>query len=126
MFYELNQRRTDIERDDVGILRMEQLHPLRVESIKAALAAYPNAKRLLWVQDEPKNMGGFRHVEAFFREELGLELIYVGRRENATPAVGSSRIHAREQHEIMDLAIGRPSEDTTDTAAERLVEGPRP
>ena len=126
VFYELEQRRSDTGRRDLGILRMEQLHPLREESIRAALAAYPNARRLIWVQDEPKNMGAFRHVEAFFREQLGLELVYVGRRENASPAVGSSRIHAREQHEIMDLAVGRTAEDTADPAAERLVEGPRP
>ena len=59
VFYELDQRRTETGRRDLGILRMEQLHPLRVESIKAALAAYPNAQRLMWVQDEPKNMKRF-------------------------------------------------------------------
>ena len=120
VFYELDQRRTDTERRDLGILRMEQLHPLRVESIKAALAAYPNAQRLMWVQDEPKNMGAFRHVEAFFREELKLELVYVGRRENAFRG-WLDGIHAREQHEIMDLAVGRTAEDTADPAAERLL-----
>ena len=70
-------------------------------------------------------MGVFRHVEAFFREQLELNCVRRATRKCVSRG-GSSRIHAREQHEIMDLAVGRTAEDTADPAAERLVEGPRP
>ena len=81
-----------------------------------ALARYPAARDVVWVQEEPKNMGAYRHVQTQVRERLELDLPYVGRDANATPAVASHRMHHQEQEKIMITAIGLPTagEETPD------------
>jgi len=85
--------------DPVAVLRLEQLYPWPEECLRSLLSQYPNARRVIWVQEEPANMGAW----TFVRDRLqGLlpaqaELAYAGRKPSASTAVGSTRLHLKEQ-----------------------------
>jgi 2-oxoglutarate dehydrogenase E1 component len=106
LYYELAARREADGRDDVAIGRIEQLYPLRVDQLAAALAPYAGAQ-LLWVQEEPQNGGAWHYLKPHLQQILGYEPRYVGRYASAAPAVASHRLHMEEQQAILDYAFGR-------------------
>ncbi|MCP3904028.1 MAG: 2-oxoglutarate dehydrogenase E1 component [Planctomycetes bacterium] len=110
IYYDLVAHRENVERDDVAVVRIEQLFPFRLQSLQPILDRYSGAEDTVWVQEEPKNMGAFRHVQAMLRERLDLDVPYVGREANASPAVASMRMHLQEQERIMVNAMGLPAE----------------
>jgi 2-oxoglutarate dehydrogenase E1 component len=95
--------------DDVAIIRVEQLYPLPVTDIRAALATHTAADELYWVQEEPWNMGAWPFISMRQLQIVGdgRTLRYVGRDEAASPAVGSYKVHQREQAELLDRALKR-------------------
>jgi 2-oxoglutarate dehydrogenase E1 component len=105
IFYELKAAIDAGERTDIGLLRIEQLYPLHQDSLKEELERYRNAKRVAWVQEEPKNMGPWPHLQYTLARTLGRDLEYCGRRAAAAPAVGSHRRHREEQQQIIDSAL---------------------
>ncbi|MFA7330777.1 MAG: 2-oxoglutarate dehydrogenase E1 component [Candidatus Delongbacteria bacterium] len=100
--YELEARRTEEGRQDVAILRLEQLAPLPEARLAAALECWPKATRWLWVQEEPENMGAWSWLQRSFRLRP-LEL--VSRRAAAAPATGVSVRHRTEQKLLVDKAF---------------------
>ncbi len=81
---------------------MEQLYPFAADEVTAAFATYPNAKDIVWVQEEPQNMGAWRFIDDAFTPLLdGRKLRYVGRDENPSPATGSKKLHDAEQAELI-------------------------
>ncbi len=106
VYYDLIAHRETVGAQDLAIVRLEQLYPLRLASLQPVLERYPNVRTTMWVQEEPKNMGAWMFVSSTLRDELGLELEYVGRKANATPAVASEKIHKQEQAAIMSAAVG--------------------
>jgi 2-oxoglutarate dehydrogenase E1 component len=107
IFFELLGALEAEGRKDVGLLRIEQLYPLDQEKLEEALARYGNAKRVAWVQEEPKNMGPWPHLQYRLARALGRDPEYCGRRAAAAPAVGSHRRHRVEQQQIIDTALNR-------------------
>ncbi|MCC6321089.1 MAG: 2-oxoglutarate dehydrogenase E1 component [Phycisphaerales bacterium] len=105
-YHELNERRVATGRKDVAIVRIEQLYPLHTEALRTVNARYPKAATRSWVQEEPRNQGAFFHIADRFREELGLNLSYLGRAASASPATGSERVHGVQQEAILKEAIG--------------------
>ena len=105
IFYELQAALEAESRHDVGLLRIEQLYPLHQEKLEEALVRYGNAKRIAWVQEEPKNMGPWPHLQYRLARALGRDPEYCGRRAAAAPAVGSHRRHRVEQQQIIDTAL---------------------
>jgi 2-oxoglutarate dehydrogenase E1 component len=104
IYYDLLERR---ERDgigDVGIMRIEQLYPLRASELQASLAPYPNDVDLVWVQEEPWNMGAWYFMRARLPEILGNEqpLRCIARQESASPATGSGASHKLEQEMLLN------------------------
>ena len=95
----------------VAIVRVEQLAPFPAEEVRAQLARYPEAKAI-WAQEEPENMGAWHHVLARFAEWGGPAPAYAGRPAQSSPAVGSSKRHAKEQAKVIAAALG-----TADAAA---------
>ena len=101
VYYDLLDRREKAGRSDVYILRLEQFYPWPMQSMRKELARFPNAE-LVWVQEEPKNMGGWSFVDPWV--ELTLERTphtdkrarYVGRPASASTAAGIASRHARE------------------------------
>jgi 2-oxoglutarate dehydrogenase E1 component len=91
----------------VSIVRLEQFYPFPLKRLREVLARYPHAKRLVWAQEEPKNMGGWTFVEQRLEESLpGTERpVYVGRAASASPATGSYAIHQAEQARLVAEAL---------------------
>ena len=110
VYYDLVAHREKAGTDDTAIVRVEQLFPFREESIQAILDRYAKRESLLWVQEEPKNMGAYRHIDAIFRDRFDVMLPYVGREANASPAVASMKMHLQEQEAIMIRALGLASD----------------
>jgi multifunctional 2-oxoglutarate metabolism enzyme len=105
VYYELAKRRADGDLDQMALIRVEQLYPFPAAALRAQLDAYPEAERVLWVQEEPENMGAWRYVRLKADEELGVRLEPVTRDEGAAPAAGSPTLHAQEQQELLDRAF---------------------
>lgn len=109
IYYELAAARERDGRDDVAILRIEQLYPLSAREIEAALGGYEEGKDLLWVQEEPLNMGGARFMQERFARVLGSRwpLRVIGRPRSPSPATGSAASHRLEQERIIELAFAQ-------------------
>jgi multifunctional 2-oxoglutarate metabolism enzyme len=88
----------------VAVVRVEQLYPLPTEQMQAVLAKYPNARELVWLQEEPENMGAWRFVEhnTWRIKDQGYDLRHVARVESGSPATGSKTIHDQELRDLMD------------------------
>ena len=104
IYYDLLERREQGENSDIGILRVEQLYPLRARELQARLAPYPKDVDLVWVQEEPWNMGAWYFMRARLPEVFGDEqpLRCVARPESASPATGSGASHRLEQKLLVD------------------------
>ena len=101
VYYDLLAARAEKKRDDVAILRIEQLYPLDDEHIKEALEPYPEA-RLFWVQEEPFNMGAWYFLRARFHLR---RIKCICREESASPATGSAAAHKLEQQRLVEEAF---------------------
>ncbi|MDT8440132.1 MAG: 2-oxoglutarate dehydrogenase E1 component [Desulfuromonadales bacterium] len=106
IYYELLAAREQARRDEVGLLRLEQLYPLPSEELAEALRTYSAMERLVWVQEEPANMGAWPYLQPLLRQAVGGAIDYVGRPAAASTAVGSHRRHQQEQRQIIDKALG--------------------
>lgn len=93
----------------VGIVRLEQLYPFPEGAVRNVLNAYPNLGEVIWLQEEPRNMGAWSFVSPRLREVLpsAMELRYIGRPERASTAEGSAESHAMEQARIVGAAFSR-------------------
>jgi 2-oxoglutarate dehydrogenase E1 component len=98
-------------RGDVAIVRLEQLYPWPTAELAAIRDRYAGAERLVWVQEEPANQGGWEFVRELLRELWRREFSYAGRKSAASPAVGSQRIHHQELRELLAAAFGEPAPD---------------
>jgi 2-oxoglutarate dehydrogenase E1 component len=107
VYYDIEEERRTRERDDVAIVRVEQLYPLDEEDLARALAPYPAETPLFWVQEEPENMGAWRYLHARFGDRLdGRSFARVSRPASASPATGSAASHKLEQRELLNEAFG--------------------
>ena len=124
IYYDLLAAREEREAQQVAIVRLEQLYPFPAQELEETLARYESASEVVWVQEEPRNMGPWQ----FMRERLqtSLEgtdksLRYAGRAESASPATGSHKRHLAEQAAVVEDAFAQtvlPSK-----RAVRLVSG---
>ncbi|MBW2464624.1 MAG: 2-oxoglutarate dehydrogenase E1 component, partial [Deltaproteobacteria bacterium] len=105
VYYDLVDARAEREIDDIAIVRIEQLYPMRPEDLRAAVAPYGDAE-LLWCQEEPWNMGPWFFVNARYGPMLGRTLRCASREESASPATGSKAAHVIEHGRLMDAAFG--------------------
>ncbi len=125
VYYDLVAHREKIERDDVAVVRIEQLYPLPARELAEILQRYAGVHETVWVQEEPKNMGAYRFLKTTLWERIDLDLAYVGRDESASPAVASTRMHNQEQEKIMINAVGLPSSDADTTRNQTKLTAPR-
>ena len=93
----------------IAIVRVEELYPWPQE-IGRAVDAYANVEEIVWVQEEPKNMGAWTYVSPRLRADIGtmLPLRYIGRPERAAPAEGYHNTHVQEQARILSEALALP------------------
>jgi 2-oxoglutarate dehydrogenase E1 component len=108
IYYELAARREKLGRNDVAILRMEQLYPLPSSELSEQLSRYAPDTPVTWVQEEPENMGAWRFLRGMWgdrvlgRNSMGV----ICRPASASPATGSQHSHELEQQEILVAALG--------------------
>jgi 2-oxoglutarate dehydrogenase E1 component len=107
VYYDLVAGREKAGREDVAVVRLEQLYPLRDEHLAGALAPYPASAPVAWVQEEPANMGAWRHLLSRFPRGLpgGRPLALVARAASASPATGFAGRHRQEQERLVAEAL---------------------
>jgi 2-oxoglutarate decarboxylase len=108
IYYDLAARKAKDNREDVAIIRVEQLYPLPKRRLGRTLDEYPNAEQFCWVQEEPANQGAWPTFGLAMPEQLPDKLSgikRISRRAMSAPSSGSSKVHAVEQQEIIDEAF---------------------
>lgn len=103
--WDLHAEREKLGRTDVAIVRVERLYPTPVDEVKAAIAAFPNATDIVWVQEEPANQGMWPFMALNLAEHLTRPLRRVSRAATASPAVGSHKVHEHEQAALVAAAF---------------------
>jgi 2-oxoglutarate dehydrogenase E1 component len=107
VYYDLLEKKRNDKRDDVAIVRLEQLYPLPKKQLQAIFARYPNA-RPIWVQEEPNNMGAWQYINNMLLDEhvdMNVRLSYISRRPSASPATGFKKVHDEQQASIVARAF---------------------
>ena len=107
VYYELLAYRRDNKIDDIAIIRLEQQYPFPHEEFAAEIAKFPNAKEVVWVQEEPQNQGAWYRLRAYLRADIpGKQVLaYAGRAISASPAVGYATKHNAEQKQLIEDAF---------------------
>jgi 2-oxoglutarate decarboxylase len=107
VYYDLMKFRNDNKITDTAIVRIEQFYPYKQDQAKQVIRSYTNAKEIVWVQEEPKNMGAWNFLYPRLTDDLseGQKLSYSGRPEGASPAVGSAKISNQQQHDLVANAF---------------------
>lgn len=119
IYYDLLERREEDQREDVAIIRLEQLYPLPEEQLQPIIEKYEAAERFLWVQEEPENMGAWSYL---LREYHGVHLKVVARRNSASPATGFHKQHHKEQEGLLNRAFQQDEETGAPVAQEAAKE----
>ncbi|MGA3023464.1 MAG: multifunctional oxoglutarate decarboxylase/oxoglutarate dehydrogenase thiamine pyrophosphate-binding subunit/dihydrolipoyllysine-residue succinyltransferase subunit [Bryobacteraceae bacterium] len=107
IYWDLVTSREQRKLDDVAIVRLEQIYPFPAAEMKEAVHRYPAAAEVVWVQEEPRNMGPWEFVQDVIGAVLEGKrpLRYLGRPESASPAAGSLKRHTEEQTDILEAAF---------------------
>jgi multifunctional 2-oxoglutarate metabolism enzyme len=108
VYYDLLAAREERKVDHVAIIRLEQLYPFPAAELADVLDRYPASSDLVWVQEEPQNMGPWRFVREQLQPILDSDqrvLRYVGRAASASPATGSLKRHQQEEAELIEAAF---------------------
>lgn len=109
IYYELWTKREEDKRQDVAIIRVEQLYPFPDKECQELLLHYKEVKDIIWCQEEPHNQGAWYHIKHYLTGCLqkGQTLSYAGRPEAAAPAVGYHHLHEEQQIKVVDDALGK-------------------
>ena len=107
VYYELLTERERRQHSDVAIVRVEQFYPFPKEALAQVLARYEQAADMVWVQEEPRNMGAWSFMYEYLPPLLhpNQALRYIGRDAQASPATGSQKLHQQEQAALLDQAL---------------------
>ena len=105
-YYDLLEERENLEREDVALVRIEQLFPLHLEKIQKVIDRYPNVENYVWAQEEPRNMGAW----GFMLERFDLVKLNVcSRKYYAVPAAGSST-RSKKRHKAVINSVFNDNE----------------
>ncbi|MGE6447135.1 2-oxoglutarate dehydrogenase E1 component, partial [Pseudomonas bubulae] len=110
VYYDLLEKRRAEGRDDIAIVRLEQLYPFPEDDLIEVLAPYKNAKHIVWCQEEPMNQGAWYCSQHHMRRiisghDKSLVLEYAGRDASAAPACGYASMHAEQQAKLLQDAF---------------------
>ncbi|WP_272021771.1 2-oxoglutarate dehydrogenase E1 component [Olleya namhaensis] len=104
-YYDLDQEREDLNRDDVALVRIEQLFPLPTEAIKNVLSKFKHVDDVVWAQEEPRNMGAYSYMLMNLDEARNFRL--ASRRPYGAPAAGSSVRSKKRHKEVIDYVFDK-------------------
>ncbi len=107
VYYDVLEKRREKSQENVAIVRLEQLYPFPAKEYIENIRTYPNAKEIVWLQEEPQNQGAWRNILHHLTENNMTELPirYVGRTELASTAVGYASVHNKEQEQLVNQAL---------------------
>ena len=105
VFHDLIKFRDENKISRTAFVRIEQLYPLHAKAVEDAIAKYPKAKKFVWCQEEPENMGAWRYIAPHLRHLAGQSPFYAGRDEAASTAVGSKKVSDIEQAQLIRKAF---------------------
>ena len=105
IYYDLKAKRELEKRHDIVLICLEQFYPLPEAELKAALQPYPRDIPIIWVQEEPYNMGAWFYMRIYFGQSIGRKILGVTRPESASPATGSGNTHKVEQGQLLEEAF---------------------
>ena len=104
VYYDLLERQETDKESGVAVVRVEQLYPFPQKQLDAVVAKYKNATELVWLQEEPENMGAWSYL---LRTWTNAELKLIAREASASPATGSHKQHDKEQHALIEKAFAK-------------------
>jgi 2-oxoglutarate dehydrogenase E1 component len=109
VYYDLATKRIEMQRNDVAIIRVEQLYPFPHKQFKAEIDRYPGAAEVVWCQEEPQNQGAWYQTAHYLRENMreGQKLYFAGRPASASPAGGYMARHNERQKTLVEQAFGK-------------------
>jgi len=113
VYYDLLKARRRESLRDVALLRIEQLYPFPAEEFEAALKRYPNAREVVWCQEEPQNQGAWYQVRHRLESLSRRDVLYAGRAAASAPATGIAKIHDSEQQRLVETALHASAVDET-------------
>ena len=110
VFYDLIEKKKEENREDIAVVRIEQLYPFPYDDLEEILTKYQNVQEFIWCQEEPLNQGAWfshRHRIQRVLDRLGdgLEVSLVSRPAAAAPAVGLMKLHLQQQKDLVNEAI---------------------
>ncbi len=108
VYYDVLAAREQRGIQNVAIVRLEQMYPFQAGQMRDILARYPESAEVVWVQEEPRNMGAWRFVQEQMQpilEPTRRVLRYAGRAPSASPASGSLKRHQEELAELLEQAF---------------------
>ncbi len=107
VFYDLLKYKENNKIDNTAIIRIEQYYPFNADKLKLILNSYPKNKEIIWVQEEPKNMGAWSFLSGRISDLISdnQKLLCVSRPESASPANGSARISNQQQVDLVKKAF---------------------
>ena len=110
VYYDLLEKRRAEGREDIAIVRIEQLYPFPEDDLMDAIASYTNLTHVVWCQEEPMNQGAWYSSQHHLRRSIGnhnrnLVLEYAGRDASAAPACGYASMHAEQQEKLLQDAF---------------------
>ncbi|MCY1516543.1 2-oxoglutarate dehydrogenase E1 component [compost metagenome] len=108
IYYDLLETQKSSEKGDVALVRVEQLYPTPVDQMEAIYKRYKNAKEVVWVQEEPENMGAWPYLLRRLRQTELSHIDVISRKESSSTATGYAKQHANQQAYIVSKAFDVP------------------
>ncbi|MCP5537824.1 MAG: 2-oxoglutarate dehydrogenase E1 component [Akkermansiaceae bacterium] len=105
VFYDLVEYRAKQGIGNTAIIRIEQLYPFNSEMLELIISQYPQARKWVWAQEEPRNMGARSYITPRLEAILRARIRYAGRKSSSSPAAGSKAQHLREQKMLVEQAF---------------------
>lgn len=111
IYYDLaKERESRGLNDHVAFIRIEELSPFPFVTLREVLEQYPQPKEYIWLQEEPRNQGGYSHLCSRIEKVLsamGVQggLHFIGREGDAVPATGIGRVYGQEQRAVIEAAF---------------------
>lgn len=107
-YYDILERKEESDSgENIAVVRVEQLYPLPQKQLDALVEKYGADKKYIWAQEEPENMGAWSHM---LRKWRTVQLDVIARRESASPATGSPKVHANRHNAILDAVMSHSKE----------------
>ncbi|WP_425629553.1 2-oxoglutarate dehydrogenase E1 component [Cellulophaga lytica] len=110
-YYDLLAEKEEQNREDVALVRVEQLFPLPTEKITEIIGKYTNADDIVWAQEEPRNMGAWSHIMMHYKDANKLRV--ASRRFYASPAAGSAVRSKRRHQQVIDYVFDKTKDNMT-------------